>query len=94
MHSPLTRKTVGTGIANAILKNTYTRIAPRSGLAAKHSLNVGAGVVDADYRGELKVLLINHGSTPFTVKEGDRIAQLILERVELSDQMEVDSLDM
>ena len=69
----------------AIPENTYARIAPRSGLAAKHSVDIGAGVVDADYRGELKVLLINHGSAPFTVKEGDRIPQLILERVELSD---------
>ena len=91
---PLRRKAVGTGIAIAIPENTYARIAPRSGLAAKHSLDVGAGVVDADYGRELKVLLINHGSTPFTVKEGDWIAQLILERVELSDSMEVDSLDI
>ena len=90
---PLTRRAVGTGIAIAIPENTYARIAPRSGLAAKHSLDVGAGVVDADYRGELKVLLINHASTPFTVKEGDRIAQLILEKVELSDPMEIDSLE-
>ena len=90
---PLTRKTVRTGIAIAIPENTYARIVPRSGLAAKHSLDVGAGVLDADYRGELKVLLINHASTPFTVKEGDRIAQLILEKVKLSDPMEVDSLE-
>ena len=89
---PLTRKAVRTGIAIAIPENTYARIAPRSGLAAKHSVDVGAGVVDTDYRVELKVLLINHGSAPFTVKEGDGIAQLILERVELSDPMEVDSL--
>ena len=91
---PLTRKTLGTGIAIAIPENTYACIAPRSGLAAKHSLDVGARVVDADYRGELKVLLINLGSTPFTVKEGDRIAQLILEQVELSDPLEVDSPDI
>ena len=85
--SPLTRKAVGTGIAIAIPENTYARIVLRSGLAAKNSVDVGAGVVDADYRGELKVLLINHASTPFTVKEGDRIAQLILKKVELSDPM-------
>ena len=90
---PLTRKAVGTGIAIAIPENTCARIAPRSGLAAKYSLDVGGGVVDADYRGELKVLLINHASTPFTIKEGDRIAQLILKKVELSDPMEVDSLE-
>ena len=90
---PLTRKAVGTGIAIAIPKNTYARIAPRSGLAAKHFLDFGAGVVDADNSGELKVLLINHAPTPFTVKERDRIAQLILQKQELSDPMEVDSLD-
>ena len=90
---PLTRKAIGTGIAISIPDNTYARIAPRSGLAAKHAIDVGAGVVDADYRGELKVLLINQGSTPFQVKIGDRIAQLILEKIELSDPMEVDSLE-
>lgn len=90
---PLTRKAIGTGISIAIPDNTYARIAPRSGLAAKHSIDVGAGVVDADYRGEIKVLLINQSAQPFTVKIGDRIAQLILERIELSDPMEVDSLE-
>ena len=90
---PVTRRVIGTGIAIAIPKNTYARIAPISGLVAKHSLDVGAGLVDADYWGELKVLLINHASTPFLVREGDRIAQLILARVELNDPMEIDSLD-
>ena len=57
------------------------RVAPRSGLASKHSIDVGAGVIDADYRGPVKVLLFNFGDGPFAVKEGDRIAQLVLERV-------------
>ena len=56
-------------------------MAPRSGLAAKHSIDVGAGVIDADYRGPLKVLLFNLGETDFAINEGDRIAQLIIERV-------------
>lgn len=57
----------------------YGRIAPRSSLACKHSIDVGAGVVDADYRGNVGVLLINAGDRVFVVKKGDRIAQLILE---------------
>ena len=57
------------------------RVAPRSGLASKNFIDTGAGVIDADYRGEVKVLLFNHADSDFEVKEGDRIAQLILERV-------------
>jgi dUTP pyrophosphatase len=57
------------------------RIAPRSGLASKHFIDTGAGVIDSDYRGQVKVLLFNHGEEEFKVKEGDRIAQLVLERV-------------
>lgn len=57
------------------------RIAPRSGLAVKNFIDTGAGVIDADYRGEVKVLLFNHAEEPFAIKEGDRIAQLVLERV-------------
>lgn len=57
------------------------RVAPRSGLAVKHSIHTGAGVIDADYRGEVKVILFNLGDSDFEIKEGDRIAQLILERI-------------
>lgn len=57
------------------------RVAPRSGLAVKHSIHTGAGVIDADYRGEVKVILFNFSDTDFEIKEGDRIAQLILERI-------------
>ena len=57
------------------------RIAPRSGLASKNFIDTGAGVIDADYRGQVKVLLFNHAETEFKIKIGDRIAQLILERV-------------
>ena len=57
------------------------RIAPRSGLASKNFIDTGAGVIDADYRGQVKVLLFNHAETDFKVKIGDRIAQLVLERV-------------
>ena len=57
------------------------RIAPRSGLASKNFIDTGAGVIDADYRGQVKVLLFNHAETEFKIKVGDRIAQLVLERV-------------
>src|SRR4030088_153521 len=60
--------------------NTYVRIASRSGLAT-NGIDVGAGVVDADYRGEIQALLINNSNLPFRVAIGDRIAQLILERI-------------
>lgn len=70
---------------NAILMRiTDGRIAPRSGLAAKHFIDTGAGVIDADYRGEVKVLLFNHSDVDFPIKAGDRVAQLVLERVSSS----------
>ena len=72
---------VPTDIAIALPNGTYGRIAPRSGLAAKHHLAVGAGVIDADFRGNVKVVLFNHGSLDFHVTKGDRIAQLLLERI-------------
>ena len=84
---------VGTGLAFAVPVGNYARIAPRSGLAVKNSIHVGAGVVDADYRGEVKVLLFNFGEADFEVKEGDRIAQMIIEKYTLTDLVEVESLD-
>ncbi|KAL1311569.1 hypothetical protein AAFC00_001687 [Neodothiora populina] len=72
---------VDTDISVAVPEGTYGRVAPRSGLAAKHSIDVGAGVIDADYRGPLKVLLFNLGEQNFVIKQGDRIAQLIIERI-------------
>ena len=73
---------VGTGIAISIPDGLYGRVAPRSGLAVKHCIDVGAGVIDPDYTGEIKVVLFNHGVEDFEIKKGDRIAQLILERCE------------
>jgi len=84
---------VKTGLSIAIPVGTYARIAPRSGLAAKRMINVGAGVVDFDYRGEVGVVLFNHGAEDFPVAVGDRIAQLILEKVDMAPCQEVDSLD-
>lgn len=72
---------VDTDISIAVPAGTYGRVAPRSGLAAKHSIDCGAGVIDADYRGPLKVLLFNFSDADFEIKHGDRVAQLILERI-------------
>ncbi|CAE8700243.1 unnamed protein product, partial [Polarella glacialis] len=84
---------VKTGLSIAIPQGTYARIAPRSGLAAKKMINIGAGVVDYDYRGEVGVVLFNHGTEDFGVEVGDRVAQLILENVTMVGCVEVDSLD-
>lgn len=75
---PGERRLFKTGIAIAIPRGTYARIAPRSGLAYKHGIDVLAGVIDEDYRGDVGVILINLGTEPFTVRHGDRIAQLIV----------------
>ena len=83
------RALVGTGIALGLPIGVYGRVAPRSGLAVKHGIHVGAGVIDPDYTGEVKVLLFNHGSHDFEIKKGDRIAQLVLERCETPDVEEV-----
>lgn len=62
------KQTVKTGISIHVPTGTYGRVAPRSGLAVKHFIDVGAGVIDEDYRGEVMVLLFNHGETDFTGK--------------------------
>ena len=74
-----TRGKVSTNIAIHVLKGTYRRIAPTSGLAVKHAIDIGAGVIDKDYRGPVIVCLINNSPIDFQVKIGDRVAQLILE---------------
>merc|ERR1712207_58772 len=84
---------VKTGLSIAIPWGTYARLAPRSGLAAKRMLHVGAGVVDFDYRGEVGVVLFNHGSEDFEVAPGDRVAQLILEKICTPDVEEFGSVD-
>lgn len=72
---------VATDISVIVPEGTYGRVAPRSGLAVKHGISTGAGVIDADYRGEVKVVLFNHSQKDFEIKAGDRIAQLVLERI-------------
>jgi deoxyuridine 5'-triphosphate nucleotidohydrolase len=72
---------VNTGIALAAPPGTYARIALRGDMAVKHGIDIGAGVIDKDYHGEIKVVLINNSTIPFQVQSGDRIAQLILEKI-------------
>lgn len=77
---PGERALVHTGVAMAVPAGHYGHIMPRSGLALKHGIAVMAGVIDSDYRGEVGVVLINHGGSPIEIKHGDRIAQLIIEK--------------
>ena len=84
---------ISTGIAMMIPVGNYGRIAPRSGLAAKNFIDVGAGVIDSDYRGEVKVLLFNFSEVDFQINVGDRIAQLIIEKYTRTDIEEVSDLD-
>ena len=75
------RGLVKTGIALQIPDDCYARVAPRSGLTFKHGICVGAGVIDCDYRADIGVILFNHSKDEFIVKSGDRIAQLIFEKI-------------
>ncbi|OIT24711.1 PREDICTED: deoxyuridine 5'-triphosphate nucleotidohydrolase [Nicotiana attenuata] len=84
---------IPTDLSIAVPQGTYARIAPRSGLAWKHSIDVGAGVIDADYRGPVGVVLFNHSDVDFEVKAGERIAQLIIQKIVTPDVEEVDDLD-
>ncbi|KAH8914328.1 dUTP diphosphatase, partial [Atractiella rhizophila] len=86
------RHLVKTGMAIAVPSGCYGRVAPRSGLAVKHGITTGAGVVDEDYRGEVRVLLFNLSAQSFSIKRGDRIAQLVLERIYTPEVVEVQEL--
>lgn len=90
---PGARICVSTGIALKIPQGYYGRVAPRSGLALKSGIQVGAGVIDSDYRGEVGVLLFNCGSEPVNLPAGSRIAQLIIERISIPVVIEVEDLD-
>lgn len=85
-------KKVSTGISIAFPLGFYGRISARSGLTLRHRIDVGAGVIDADYRGEIGVILFNHSTEDFKVSKGDRIAQLILEAIITPEVVQVDSL--
>ncbi|KAF9055042.1 dUTP pyrophosphatase [Hymenopellis radicata] len=84
---------IDTQISIAVPIGTYGRVAPRSGLASKFMIDTGAGVIDADYRGTVFVLLFNHSDKDFEVQEGDRVAQLIIEKISTPEVVEVQDLD-
>lgn len=93
--APGARYAVGTGLALAIPHGFEVQVRPRSGLALKHGITVPntPGTIDSDYRGELKVILINHGADDFTITRGDRIAQLVVAPVVQGAWLEVAELD-
>ncbi len=92
--APGGRALVPTGVALALPTGFEAQVRPRSGLALRHGVTClnSPGTVDADYRGEVCVLLINLGHEPFTVQRGERIAQLVIQRVERADWQETDAL--
>lgn len=93
--SPLGRALVPTGLAMALPSGYEAQVRPRSGLAAKHGVTVlnSPGTVDADYRGEVKVILINLSDTPFTIVRGERIAQMVIAPVSRVRFIETEALD-
>ncbi|HZU63869.1 MAG TPA: dUTP diphosphatase [Novosphingobium sp.] len=93
--APAQRHAVATGLALAIPDGYEIQVRPRSGLALKHGIGApnAPGTIDSDYRGELKIILINHGAEPFAIHRGDRIAQLVLAPVVRGQWREVDELD-
>ena len=93
--APGARYAVATGLALAIPAGYEIQVRPRSGLALKHGISLPntPGTIDSDYRGELKVILINHGDQPFAIARGDRVAQLVLAPVVLAEWHEVAELD-
>ena len=93
---PMERRLVPTGLFMALPAGYEAQIRPRSGLALKHGITVlnTPGTIDADYRGEIMVLLINFSQQDFVVNDGERIAQMVLAKHEQCDFMEVEELDV
>lgn len=88
------RRLVKTGVSFQLEEGTYGQVFPRSGLASKKSIDIGAGVIDSDYRGDIGVLLINNSDDDFEVSIGDKIAQLVIIKIStpvLNVQNELDS---
>lgn len=88
-------KLIPTGLFIAVPEGYEAQIRPRSGLALKHGITMvnTPGTIDADYRGEIGLIMINHGQRPFEVKRGDRVAQMVINRIAQADFVEVDDLD-
>ena len=93
--APMERALIPTGIFLAVPRGYEAQVRARSGLAIKHGIGLvnGIGTIDSDYRGEVKVALINWGREPFTIENGDRIAQLVIAAYERVDWEETDTLD-
>lgn len=91
---PLERALVPTGLYMALPEGTEAQVRPRSGLAAKHGITVlnTPGTIDADYRGEIKVILVNLSNEAFTIEPGERIAQMVIARVEQAELVDVEVL--
>lgn len=91
---PLQRQLIPTGLFIELPENTEAQIRPRSGLAFKHGITVlnSPGTIDADYRGEVKVLLVNLSNEAFTIQHGERIAQMVIAKVEHAQFVEVEEL--
>ena len=92
---PGERVLIGTGIAIALPEGYEAQVRPRSGLALKHGITMlnTPGTIDADYRGEIGVIVINHGREPFVIRHGERIAQLVVAPVVRATLVVVDELD-
>lgn len=92
---PCTRAMIPTGLSIALPRGYEAQIRPRSGLAAKHGVTVlnSPGTIDADYRGEIKIILINHGDEPFEIQRAMRIAQMVIAPVVQINPVEVNILD-
>lgn len=92
---PLERKLIGTGLYIALPKGFEAQIRPRSGMAYKHGLTVlnTPGTIDADYRGEIKVLMVNISNEAYTIKPAERLAQMVIAKHEQADWTEVELLD-
>lgn len=91
--APGARAAVRTGLAVAIPVGFYGRVAPRSGLAVRHGIDVLAGVIDSDYRGEILCALVNHGREPFEIEPGARVAQLVVEAIATPEPAWADDLE-
>ena len=93
--NPGERKLIPTGLSLAIPPGYEAQIRPRSGLALKYGITLlnSPGTIDADYRGEIGLVIINHGEKPFVVKRGDRLAQMVISKVYQAEFLEVESLD-
>lgn len=92
---PFNRELISTGLYIELPKGYEAQVRPRSGLSIKYGITVlnSPGTIDADYRGEIGIILINHSNTPFTIYSGDRIAQLVFNKVEQAEFVEVEELN-